>query len=118
MRIEGVDERDSSWEEYEPRFRVYLFSGGDDIPVDRASWVTDTYDITQAEVSDVIGWAQDKAGPDGAYAVALVHEKAFFGRRQHSRGLIWLVGMDANDAPTDEQQSRLLAAMKRRWQSQ
>jgi hypothetical protein len=27
--IEGVDERDSSWEDPEPRYRVYFFEGGD-----------------------------------------------------------------------------------------
>ncbi|MBO0879710.1 MAG: hypothetical protein J2P17_04935 [Mycobacterium sp.] len=112
MRIEGVDERDSSWEAHQTRFRVYLFSGGDDER--RVSWATDTYDITDAEVLDVIRWAQDKAGPDGLYAVALVQEKALYGHRPPSRGLIWLVGGDVHSDPWDERQAHMLAAMRQR----
>jgi hypothetical protein len=46
MRVEPADERDSSWEDFDPRFRVYLF--------DTAHAVTSTYDITDADVLDVI----------------------------------------------------------------
>jgi hypothetical protein len=49
-----VDERDSSWEDSRPRFRVYFFRGGES--VDR-SWSVATFDIEEADVLDPIEWA-------------------------------------------------------------
>ncbi len=92
MEAQQVDERDSSWEDDAPRFRVYLFSrgrGGGDYAV------TDTWDITGADVLEAIRWAQDRAGRDGLYAVAVVRDELMFREDSHpSRGLVWLVGMD------------------------
>lgn len=68
VNVVGVDERDSSWEDNDPRFRVYLLEGGDE---PGRSWTTDTYDITGADVLEVVDWARDHAG-DGVFAVALV----------------------------------------------
>lgn len=107
-----VDERDSSWEDDRPRFRVYLHGSGE---TTTGGW-TDTYDITGADVLQVIDWAQRQAGDTLTYAVALVrddvqHEWLNPG---HGRGLVWLVGMDGNDNPHDdpvenEIQRRMLA---------
>lgn len=90
-----VDERDGSWEDDTPRFRVYLHGSGE-------SWTggwTDTYDVTGADVVQVIDWAQRQAGTSLTYAVALVYEDQ---QREHlspgdGRGLVWLLGMDGND---------------------
>ena len=97
LRIEAVDERDSSWEDPSPRFRVYLHSSGADATCG-STW---TYDITGADALQVIEWAQRQAGDRMTYAVALVRDDADEDRRNpgHGRGLVWLVGMDGNDTP-------------------
>jgi hypothetical protein len=46
MQVIQVDERDSGWEDPDPRFRVYLHGSS---ATSTAGW-TDTYDITVADV--------------------------------------------------------------------
>jgi hypothetical protein len=53
MQVLQVDERDSGWEDPDPRFRVYLHGSG---ATSTGGW-TDTYDITGADVLQVIDWA-------------------------------------------------------------
>ncbi len=93
-QIAQVDERDSGWELSSPRFRVYLH-GSDESST--CGW-TDTYDITGADVVQVIDWAQRHAGTSLTYAVALVYDDR--AREQpdpgHGRGLVWLVGIEAH----------------------
>ncbi|WP_110205211.1 hypothetical protein [Nocardioides daejeonensis] len=110
VHIEGVDERDSAWEHAHPRFRVYLHGGAEE---SAGGW-TDTYDITGADVLQVIDWAQRQAQGSMTFAVALVcddveRERLALG---HGRGLVWLVGMDGNDVAQDpsevETQRRML----------
>lgn len=109
--IAGVDERDSSWESHTPRFRVYLHGSGES---STAGW-TDTYDVTGADVLQVIDWAQRQAGDRLTYAIALVYDDEASDSREPGtgRGLVWLLGMDGNDnATTDEEvatQQRMLA---------
>lgn len=55
MKVTQVDERTSNWEDSHPVFRVYLHQGFDD--EGPASW-TDTYDVTGADVLQVVDWAQ------------------------------------------------------------
>ena len=50
MQVIQVDERDSGWEDPDPRFRVYLHGSG---ATSTAGW-TDTYDITGADALQVI----------------------------------------------------------------
>lgn len=109
--IAGVDERDSSWESHTPRFRVYLHGSGES---STAGW-TDTYDVTGADVLQVIEWAQRQAGDRLTYAIALVYDDEARDSREPGtgRGLVWLLGMDGNNnAITDEEvatQQRMLA---------
>ena len=105
MRIESADERDSGWEAYRPRYRVYFFRGGDR---PGHSWSVVVKDVLDAEVLDVIAWAQAEIGNEGLFAVALV------GDHNGERGLVWLVGMDANDEPRNETEMALRAAMEAR----
>jgi len=111
VEIVAVDERDSSWEEDAPRFRVYLHHSGE-------SWTagaTSTYDVTGADVLQVIDWAQRQAGDARTYAVALVQDDPVRAHNPESspRGLVWLVGVDGNGHPWDEReadaQRRMLA---------
>ena len=107
MRIEPVDERDSNWELSTPRFRVYLFAPSG------PGYSVATYDVTEADALDVVRWAQEQAGDQRLYAVALVLDNPDK-PAGYERGLIWLVGMDANDTPMDPWEERLLAGMHRR----
>ena len=106
-RVEPVDERASGWEDPSPRFRIYLFSGEEP---GHATW---TYDITGGDVLDAIRWAQTEAGSDRMYSVALVRDEVR-ANGETARGLVWLVGMDANDSPTSETEQARRAAMLRR----
>jgi hypothetical protein len=94
VRIVQVDERDNNWECNEPRFRVYLHGSGE---TSTSGW-TDTYDITGADVLQVIDWAQKQAGDSLTYAVALVWDDKAQAELNPGggRGLIWLVGYDGN----------------------
>ena len=96
VQIWSVDERDNNWEKSDPRFRVYLHGSGTSTT---HGW-TATFDITGADVLQVIDWAQRQAGDSLAYAVALVwddqaREPSHPGR---ARGLVWLLGMDGNES--------------------
>ena len=73
MNVVEVDEREGSWEDSDPRFRVYLFEKA------HGSYTTRTCDITGADVLEAIAWAQQSVcGEGGLIAVALV------GSRHHS----------------------------------
>lgn len=104
MQVTRVDERDSGWEDDRPRFRVYLHGSGE---TSTGGW-TDTYDVTGADVLQVIDWAQRQAGDRLTYAVALVRDDPDEGRRNpgDGRGLVWLVGMDGNDCTDDDPERR------------
>jgi hypothetical protein len=95
IQVQQVDERDSGWEDSTPRFRVYLHGSNE---ASTHGW-TDTYDITGADVLQVIDWAQRQAGDQLTYAVALVRDDAERERVNpgFGRGLVWLVGIDGND---------------------
>ncbi len=103
IQVEHVDERNSGWENPHPRFRVYLHGSGAD---STQGW-TDTYDVTGADVLQVIDWAQRQAGDSLTYAVALVYDDAAKEQRNpgFGRGLVWLVGVDGNGTPLDAQEA-------------
>lgn len=110
LTIARVDERDSSWENPRPRFRVCLHGSG----ADSTQGPTDTFDIIGADVLQTIEWAQRQAGDTLTYAVALVYDDmaAEQSNPGHGRGLVWLVGMDGSDTPCDameeDRQRRML----------
>lgn len=110
MEVVGIDERDSGWEDHSPCFRVYLF---DNEGHDESSWSTETYDITGADVFEVVEWASEHAG-DGAYAVALVHDETNPPPGSTPRGLVWLVGHDANGRPLSTSEQHLADRMHQR----
>lgn len=105
MDATEVDERDSTWENHHPHFRVYLQERSGD------SYSTETVDLFDADVLQAIDWAQRevRSRADAVWALALV------GRDSRGlRGLTWLVGMDANDAPSDEHEIDLRLRMTAR----
>jgi hypothetical protein len=95
IQIVQADERDSNWEHHVPRFRVYLHGSGE---AETSGW-TDTYDITGADVLQVLDWAQRQAGGSLTYAIALAYDDEEQERLNpgRARGLVWLVGRDGND---------------------
>lgn len=106
MDIVQVDEREGTWEDPEPKFRVYLHG-----VVDEAGpWSTDTYDLTGADALQVIDWAQRQAGDQCVYSIALVGVDV-----RGMRGLTWLVGRDGNDYPrTDKERDTRFRMLTRR----
>ena len=87
MRQIEVDERDSSWEIDEARFRVYVFYG--------ASNAVATTDILSATVEEALEAARILAeGDRHLWSLALAHDDDAMGR-----GLVWLSGNDYNDFP-------------------
>lgn len=110
MQVVQVDERTSSWEDSRPVFRVYLH-GANDQNV-RATW-TDTYDITGADMLQVVDWVQLQGGGTLLWSVALVgqHDNP---DPSHRQGLTWLIGMDGCDVPMDKSEQTTLDRMARR----
>jgi hypothetical protein len=94
--VQLVDERDSNWEIGLPVFRVYIQSESDA----KTSSSTATYDLVGVDVEDAIGWARSRAGENKTFAVALVYDDQHRDRESpgHGRGLIWLLGRDANSS--------------------
>jgi hypothetical protein len=109
VQIVQVDERDNGWEQPHPRFRVYLHGSGE---TETHGW-TDTYDVTGADVLQVVDWAQRQAGDALTYAIALVYDDAAHEQLDpgSGRGLVWLVGVDGNDVGPEVRlsQQRMLA---------
>ena len=103
VKIEPVDERDSRWESHDARFRVYVFEeSGWRAEADGSlsqGYSTATWDVTGADLLDVIQWAEERAGDRGVYSVALVADVYEAHRDQ---GLVWLVGRDYQDTPMDD----------------
>lgn len=86
MHVEESDERDSEWERHRNTFRVYLFAGPG------KAYSVSTFDIADATFSEAKAWADDEAS-GRIYSIALVSSD-----EQGKRGLIWLIGDDANDS--------------------
>jgi hypothetical protein len=88
MRGFPVDERDSTWERDDARYRVYVFKGAD-------SAVT-TVDLVDATIEDALKSAFAlSSGDEHLWSLALVENDS-----RGMRGLIWLSGMDYNDPPS------------------
>ena len=92
MQVTTVEERDSAWEDPHPRIRVYLHGSRETT----TGGLTDTFDITGADVLQVIDWAQRQAGDRLTYAVALVRDGRHGAHNPgQGRGLVWPVDMAA-----------------------
>lgn len=110
MRGFPVDERDSTWERDDARYRLYVFKGAD-------SAVT-TVDLVDATIEQALESALALSnGDEHLWSLALVETDS-----RGMRGLIWLSGMDYNDPPSTarewqrrrQMQDRYLRAKSRR----
>lgn len=106
MQVIAVDERTNCQERHDPCFRVYLHESGGDTTFGAVA----TYDITGADVLQVIDWAQTQAegwsratgGARPTYAIAYVPEGPATSDLDR-RTLVWLLGVDGNDSVQGEQ---------------
>jgi hypothetical protein len=97
IQIVQVDERDNNWENNHPRFRVYLHGSGQSTT---HGW-TDTYDITGADVLQVIGWWP-----------SCTTTKPVSSSIQDVPGdLVWLVGIDGNTSAFNSEETQALQRM-------
>lgn len=110
MRGIPADERDSTWERDDARYRVYVFKGPDN--------AVTTIDVVEATVEEALESALAlSSGDEHLWSLALVENDA-----RGMRGLIWLSGMDYNDPPGTprewqrrrQMQDRYLMAKSRR----
>lgn len=106
MRGETVDERDTTWETSDARYRVFVYTGAD-------AAVTAT-DIVDASLNDVMLSIRALAENDrNIWSLALVVDEA--GPR--GRGLVWLSGMDYHCTPASVVERRRRAEMQDRYLS-
>jgi hypothetical protein len=115
IKIVGVDERNSNLENDHPRFRVY-FQRTQDSYI--GGW-TATYEITGADVVQVVDWAQRQAGETLVYSIALVYDDRAMEEPAPGpgRGLVWLLGMDGNRSELDPSEAEIQRRMLARRQN-
>ncbi len=103
MRGWYVDERDSTWERDDARYRIYVFEGPDN--------AVTTFDLADATIEEALqtGLAMSN-GEERLWSLALVETDA-----RGLRGLIWLSGMDYNDAPGSASEWRRRRQMQDRY---
>ncbi|WP_433677230.1 hypothetical protein [Microbacterium gorillae] len=108
MRIIEVPEWDSSWEGYDPRFRLYLFT----LAPGASSAAVSTHDILEANVHEALEAAHMMSHGDTLlWSLALVENS------DGARGLRWLSGMDYNSAPLNAVEWRARRLMQDRYLS-
>jgi hypothetical protein len=106
MRFIAADERDSTWERDDARYRVYRFEG----PTNDAV----THDIVGATVEEALEAAVALSnGNEHLWALALVENDD-----RGMRGLIWLSGMDYNDPPESPREWQRRRQMQDRYLSE
>ncbi len=110
MRGLPSDERDSTWERDDARYRLYVFTGPDN--------AVTTTDIVEATIEEALECASTLSqGDEHLWSLALVENDV-----RGMPGLIWLSGMDYNDPPgtprewqrRKQMQDRYLSARSRR----
>lgn len=72
MNVVGVDPRDTVWEVSEPAYRVSFWRPTPlpaGIPTQRQGWACDEYEITDADVTEVLSWAQGEAPHRGMFTL-------------------------------------------------
>jgi hypothetical protein len=82
IRVRPVDPRDTRWETWNPRFRVYFWR-----PLGQ-NWASREFELSAADVVAVLAWAAEHAEDDETYTVHCVVEGA------DGTGLVRLAGTD------------------------
>jgi hypothetical protein len=82
LRAWRVDPRDTSWEVWHPRYRVYFWRSLEQ------SWASREFELSAADAVEVLAWAADHAEDDETFTVHCVVERA------EGTGLVRLAGTD------------------------
>lgn len=103
MRGYFVDERDSTWERDDARYRIYTFEGA-------GNEVT-TCDLEGATIEEALETAEAMSdGNTRLWSLALVENDS-----RGLRGLVWLSGMDYNDTPDSAREWQRRRQMQDRY---
>jgi hypothetical protein len=103
MRGFYVDERDSTWERDDARYRIYVFKGADNAAT--------TFDILDATIEQALESTSALSnGDEHLWSLALVEDDS-----RGLRGLIWLSGMDYNDPPSSAREWQRRRQMQDRY---
>jgi hypothetical protein len=81
-RARPVDPRDTSWEVWNPRYRVYFWRSLGQ------SWASREFELSDADVVAVLAWAAEHAEDDETYTMHCVVEDS------EGAGLVRLAGTD------------------------
>jgi|SRR5450755_2376449 hypothetical protein len=87
MRAHPVDPRDIQWEEDITTYRVYFWQQGT-----TGGWISDEWEIEDADISQVLNWATDKANDRSFVLYAKTGN-------DESPGLLTLFGTDPTRRP-------------------
>lgn len=90
------------WEDHHARFRLFVFDGPGNAVV--------ALDFVDAQIDEVLEAARSAGDHDKLWSIALVVDGP-----EADRGLIWVSGMDYNDTPTTDAESRSRAKMQDRY---
>lgn len=74
MEAKAVDPRETGWQIDHPTYRVYIWSPGppsEHITPAARGWRCSEFDVTGADVEEVLAWARAQAPSDGTYTVFL-----------------------------------------------
>jgi hypothetical protein len=89
--IKPVDPRDTRWEVGSPAYRVYFWTPQPpppDLPEHPGGYRSSEFELTNADVTDVLAWAQATATRGSTYTVYAVVEQ------NGEKGLVRLSGTD------------------------
>jgi hypothetical protein len=82
VQVRGVDPRDQQWEVDAPAYRVYFWA-----PWSKG-WRSDEFEVTDADIDDVLEWATSRPGDHVSFTVYACHQN------EGRLGLIRLLGRD------------------------
>lgn len=82
MNVKAVDPRDTTWEDVQPVFRVSFWD-------ERNAWASHEYEISGADVVDVVSWAESSLGELGTEFTLSVKVV-----RDNTVGVVVLAGRD------------------------
>ena len=80
MHVESIDPRDTRWEFQSPTYRLYFCTDGG----------TEEYEITGADVPEILTWAEEEARKSGRNYVLYVRVE----HPSHGPGLLRLSGWE------------------------
>jgi hypothetical protein len=87
VNVTRIDPRDQCWQDDHPIFRLYFWQ-----EVSDSAYAADEYEVRDANVIDVLGWAEQERG-DRTFTLYLRRDEA------SGIGLVLLAGSDPTEQP-------------------